>query len=66
MEHVTATKLNRPRIGLDGAGNDLDQRRFARAVLADQGVHFSLQKIERYIPQRADARERLADRLGLQ
>ena len=33
-----AADFERAVVGLEGAGDDLDQRRFARAVLADQGM----------------------------
>ena len=47
-----------------GAGHDLDQRRLAGAVLADQRVDFARAKIERDAVERADAGERLGDGLS--
>ncbi len=43
------------------AGEDLEQRRFARAVLADNGVSLALGDLEAHSRQGADGPERLAD-----
>ena len=47
--------------GLVNASQHLDQRRFARAVLAHQRMHRAALNGERNIVQRLDARETLAD-----
>ena len=44
-----------------GAGEHLDQRRFAGAVLADQGHHFGRLDLERRGGERVDAHEPLVD-----
>ena len=43
------------------AAEDLHQRRFSCAVLADQRVDLSLADLERHVLERADARELLGD-----
>ena len=48
-------------IGLLGAGHDLDQRRLAGAVLADERVHLARLQVERHVAERADAFERFGD-----
>ena len=58
-------RVSVPRIGRDGAGDDLDEGRLARAVLADQRVHLAGAQVERDALQRADAGERLRDAGGL-
>ena len=50
-----------PRVGGHGARHHLDQRRLARAVLADERVDFSCVEIERHAGQRAHACVRLGD-----
>ena len=47
--------------GRNRAGEDLDQRRLARAVLAQQGVHFAAPQIEVDVLQRGDAAIFLGD-----
>src|SRR4029450_5318981 len=49
-------------VGNLGAGEDLDQRRLAGAVLAEEGVHFACADVERHVAQSVDAGERFADR----
>src|ERR1700731_1177962 len=66
MRHRAATDIERSGIGLDGAGDDFDQRRLSCPVFADQRMHFCFEQIEGYVLQSANARERLADRLGFQ
>ena len=44
-----------------GAGDHLDQRRFARAVFTDQGVDFAGMEVERDTLQSVHAGEGLAD-----
>ena len=51
-------------IGRFGAGHDLDQRRLAGAVLANQRVDFARANIERDAIERAGAGERLGDGLS--
>ena len=60
--------LDRPALHLErslvrrvGAGDDLDQRRLPRAVLADQGMDLAGLQVEGDAPQRLDPGERLAD-----
>src|SRR5207247_1025897 len=43
------------------AGEDLDQRRLAGAVLADQAEDFAAQDVERHLVERAHAGELLAE-----
>ena len=43
------------------AGNDLDQGRFARAVLADQAMHFARLKRHVDVAQRMDAAKALGN-----
>ena len=49
----------RRRVGLVVAGEDLDQRRLAGAVLADERVHFARGDIDADVVERDLARERL-------
>src|SRR5262249_29573028 len=49
--------LDRPGVRRDGAGDDLDRRRLAGAVLADEGVHLAGPEIERHLVEGADAAE---------
>jgi hypothetical protein len=48
-------------IGMEAAGEDLEQRRFASAVFADDRVGFSAGDGKRHIVQRLDGAERLRD-----
>ena len=61
------TKLDRSAVDADFAGvgpvepgHDLDQRALARAVGAEQGMHFATPHVEVYIVERHDAWECLA------
>ena len=47
-------------VGAVGAGDDLDQRALARAVLADERVDLARHELERHAAQRADAAEGFA------
>jgi hypothetical protein len=51
--------LQRPGIRLVHAGQDLHQRRLARAVLADQGVRLPGVQLDRPVGQRLHRAERL-------
>ena len=53
-------------VGLVGAGEHLDQRRLAGAVLAEQAVHLTGADVEVDAVQRPDAGERLDDAVHLQ
>ena len=55
-----------PRIGPHGPGNNLDERRFARPILADQSVHLPGPQRKIDPRQRPRAAERLADASGLE
>ena len=48
-------------VGAMNSGHDLDQRRLAGAVLAEQRVHFAGAHIERNVAQHRDADERFRD-----
>ena len=48
-------------VGADDAGEDLEQRGLAGAVLADEGVRLALRDRERHAPERAHGAERLLD-----
>ena len=48
-------------VGLDGAGDDLDERGLAGAVLADEGVDLAGPQVERDALERADAGEGFVD-----
>ena len=52
-------------IGLINAGQNLDQRGFARAVFAQQRHHFALAKGKRNVSQRLNARKLLVDTVRL-
>ena len=51
----------RARVGRVISGQRLDQGRFARAVLSDEGVDFAGADVERHIGERASAGERLGE-----
>jgi hypothetical protein len=53
-------------VGLVGPGEDLDQRRLARAVLTQQAVHLTGPDVEVDAVQGADARELLDDAVHLE
>ncbi len=59
--HGHAVDADLARIGLVKAGEDLDQRRLAGAVLAHQPVHLARAQRQRHAVQRAHDAERLAD-----
>ena len=61
-----ALDLDSSLVGQVGAGDHLDQRRFARAVFADQGVNFAGPQVERDPLQGLHAGKRLADSGQLQ
>ena len=61
MRDGLAVKRELAGIGFDRASNDLDQRRFAGAVLANQRVDFARQQFERRISERVHAGVRLLD-----
>jgi hypothetical protein len=48
-------------VRLVGAGDDLDERGFSRAVFAEQGVDFARKQLERNAPERADGSEGFAN-----
>ena len=54
------------RVGLHGAGQDPDERALARAVFADQRVHFAGAQIEGNMLQRAHAAVAFFDSARLQ
>ena len=56
-----AAPVDLARVGLDDAGEDLEQRRLAGAVFSDQAVRFPFGDGERDAAQRRDGAERLAD-----
>ncbi len=58
--------LDRSQVGTMGAGDHLDQGRLARAVLADQRVHFAGLEVERHPLEGLNTGECLADRRQLQ
>ena len=58
LDHF-AVDFDRSGVGLMGAGDDLDQRRFACAIFAEQRVDFAGVRVERHSFQRADGVERL-------
>ena len=59
--HRPAVDLDDAGIAVDEAGEDLDQRRLAGAVGADQPVHLARQDVERDALQRLRAAEALGD-----
>ena len=54
-------ELNRPAVALIHARDDLDQRGFARAILAEQRVDFSPPQLDLHAGQRLHAGERFRD-----
>ena len=56
-----AVQENAAGIGADEAGDDLDQRRFAGAVFAHQGMDFARLQVERNAVERLDAGKGFAD-----
>ena len=55
--HPFAIDFNRSAVRAVYAAQNLDQRRFSRAVFAHQTVHFAAPDGKRYVVQRHDARE---------
>ena len=53
---------SRPGVGAVGAGDDLDQRALARAVLADERVHLARPQLERHVREGSHARRRTSRR----
>ena len=64
--HRVARDRQRPGVGRFRAGDDLDQRRLARAVLADQRVDLAGGEREGHVRQRTHTRERLRDGVGFE
>ena len=60
-----AVEHDRPAVGLVDAGQDLDQRALARAVLADQGVDLAGDEVERDVVERLGGCEALGDPVQL-
>ena len=58
---ASCRRSRRASIGGQSAGGDCHQRGFARAVLAEQGVHLACRHLERNAVERSDARKRLDD-----
>ena len=56
-----AVERDRAAVGLVDAGQDLDQRALAGAVLADQGVDLARDEVERDVVERLGRREALGD-----
>ena len=56
---LPAGHVERPAVRLVHPGEDLDERRLARAVLADQRVHLAGAQLDRAVDQGADRAERL-------
>ena len=63
LEHDTVHPYDATVWGLV-AGHELDERRFSRPVLADQGVYFSRSYFERNLVEGDDPRERLRHAIG--
>jgi hypothetical protein len=59
-ERVPVGIHERPTVGLVNPAEDLDQRRLARPVLADQRVHLAAVEVERDVLQRVHRPKRLA------
>ena len=65
-DHFLALEDDLATVRLMHAGQGLDERGLARAVLADEGMDLSGAQIELHAVQRLDAREYLGDILHLQ
>ena len=63
---LLAVEQHPPAVGPVEAGDDLDQRRLAGAVLAHQRMDLAGPEVERDLVERLDAGKRLADRLHLE
>ena len=61
MAYAAPEQLDRAAVGDIGTRQDLDQRRLAGAVLADQRQHLARRKLQIDRVQRDDAREALGD-----
>ena len=59
--HLFAVDEDLPRVRLVEAGQDLHERRLARAVVADQSEHLARADMERDVLERRDDTEALAD-----
>jgi hypothetical protein len=59
MTAMPAGRFERPAVRLVHPGEDLDEGRLARAVLADQRVHLASAQLHRAVHQGADSAERL-------
>src|SRR5207237_903040 len=58
---AAAVERQLARVGLEDAGDDLDQRRLAGAVVADDRVHLAVAELEIRLAQRDHAAEMLGD-----
>ena len=63
---VLAVDLDRSLVRLKDAGEDLQQRRLARAVLSEQGMHFAGLDRQRYALERAHDAEPFGDARKMQ
>ena len=61
MRDALTIDFNRAAVRLVRAGDDLDERGLARAVLAEQGMHLSYPQIKRHALERAYGTEGLGD-----
>ena len=61
MLHRLAQHGDAPAIRPMRAGDDLDERRFARAILAKQRMNFPRPQVERYALERAHRAEGFGD-----
>ena len=61
IDHFLAVDEDRPRIRPHEAGEDLDQRRLAGAVVADQSQHLALGQVQRDVDERRHHPEALRD-----
>jgi hypothetical protein len=61
-----AVDVDRPGVRLVVAGQDLDQRRLAGAVVAEQAEHLALLEMQVDVAQRGDRAEALGDALDAQ
>jgi hypothetical protein len=66
QRHLLAAPVDLALVRLVGAGQDLDQRGLARAVLAEQAVHLSGADVEVHTVERPDTGERLDDAVHLE
>ena len=61
MRNALPGDIDRAAIRLVCAGDDLDERRFARAILAEQRMHFARPQIERHALERTHRAEGFGD-----